>query len=244
MKIAAIAFSPDRSRIAAVSSERKVMLIGREDLQVISKALNGQDWIQLPEGFQPNAVAFGPGDDELTLTSWTSIRILNTRNGKPKAILPPTFRDQFMRIVFGPGDSATRLVAISFYGRIQVAKNARWQESAEPVVFRASMGVPQFSPDGKRLLILSGGVWNVFDNMRLIDVSQLYRPQEAAPENFEGKPAPSWLAEIASAVSALDVGGDGSLTKLEAVQKKYPKSKAGDAYESVWKRFFPDERSK
>jgi len=244
MKIAAIAFSPDRSRIAAVSSERKVMLIGREDLQVISKALNGQDWIQLPEGFQPNAVAFGPGDDELTLTSWTSIRILNTRNGKPKAILPPTFRDQFMRIVFGPGDSATRLVAISFYGRVQVAKNARWQESAEPVVFRASMGVPQFSPDGKRLLILSGGVWNVFDNMRLIDVSQLYRPQEAAPENFEGKPAPSWLAEIASAVSALDVGGDGSLTKLEAVQKKYPKSKAGDAYESVWKRFFPDERSK
>jgi WD40 repeat protein len=244
MKIAAIAFSPDRSRIAAVSSERKVMLIGWEDLQVISKALNGQDWIQLPEGFQPNAVAFGPGDDELTLTSWTSIRILNTRNGKPKAILPPTFRDQFMRIVFGPGDSATRLVAISFYGRVQVAKNARWQESAEPVVFRASMGVPQFSPDGKRLLILSGGVWNVFDNMRLIDVTQLYRPQGAAPENFEGKPAPSWLTEIASAVSALDVGGDGSLTKLEAVQKKYPKSKAGDAYESVWKRFFPDERSK
>ena len=244
MKIAAIAFSPDRSRIAAVSSERKVMLIGREDLQVISKALNGQDWIQLPEGFQPNGVAFGPGDDELTLTSWTSIRILNTRNGKPKPILPPTFRDQFMRIVFGPGDSATRLVAISFYGRVQVAKNARWQESAEPVVFRASMGVPQFSPDGKRLLILSGGVWNVFDNMRLIDVSQLYRPQEAAPENFEGKPAPPWLAEIASAVSALDVGGDGSLTTLEAVRKKYPKSKAGDPYESVWKRFFPDERSK
>ena len=243
MKIAAIAFSPDRSRIAAVSSERKVMLIGWEDLQVIPKSLNGQDSIQLPEGFQPNGVAFGPGDDELTLTSWSSIRTLNIRDGKLKPILPPTFRDQFMRIVFGPGDSATRLVAISFYGRVQVAKNARWQESAEPVVFRGSMGVPQFSPDGKRLLILSGGVLNVFDNMRLIDVSQLYRPQEAAPENFEGKPAPSWLAEIASAVSALDVGGDGSLTKLEAVQKKYPKSKAGDAYESVWRRFFPDEKN-
>jgi hypothetical protein len=44
-------------------------------------------------------------------------------------------------------------------------------------------------------------------------------------------------------VSALDVGNDGSLNTLEAVRKKYPESKAGDAYESVWKRFFPEEKS-
>jgi hypothetical protein len=42
-------------------------------------------------------------------------------------------------------------------------------------------------------------------------------------------------------VSALDTSGDGSLTTLEDVRKKYPASKAGDPYESVWKRFFPDE---
>jgi hypothetical protein len=93
------------------------------------------------------------------------------------------------------------------------------------------------------LLILSGVVSNVFDNMRLIDVSQLYRPQEAAPENFEGKPAPRWLAEIASAVSALDVDGDGSLLTLETVRDRHPESKVGNAYESVWKRFFPEEKS-
>ena len=40
-----------------------------------------------------------------------------------------------------------------------------------------------------------------------------------------------------------DTGGDGSFVTLEAVRKKYPGSKAGDAYESVWKRFFPDEKS-
>jgi hypothetical protein len=243
MKIAAIAFSPDRSRIAAVSSERKVILIGRNDLQVIPNALNGKDSIQLPEGFQPNGVAFGPGDDELTLTSWSGILILNVRDGKIVPIPPPTFRDQFMRLVVGPGDSRMRLVATSLYGRVNVAKSARRQEPAEPVVFSGSIGIPQFSPDGQRLLILSGGLWNVFDNMRLIDVSQLYRPQEAAPKNFEEKPAPPWLAEIASAVSALDVGGDGSLLTLEAVRRKYPGSKAGDAYESVWKRFFPEEKS-
>ena len=148
-----------------------------------------------------------------------------------------------MRLVVGPGDFARRLVAKSLYGRVEVAKGARMQEPAEPVVFRGSIGIPQFSLDGQRLLILSGGMFNVFDSLRLIDVSPLYRPQEPAPEKFEEKPAPPWLADIASAVSASDPSQDGSLMTLEDVRRKYPKSKAGDPYESVWKRFFPDERS-
>ena len=94
------------------------------------------------------------------------------------------------------------------------------------------------------MLIVSGGIWNVFDRMRLIDVSRLYRKQETVPEKFEEKPAPPWLADIASAVSTLDTSGDGSFITLENVRERYSKSKAGDAYEAVWKRFFPDERSK
>ena len=84
---------------------------------------------------------------------------------------------------------------------------------------------------------------NVFDTMRLIDVSPLYRPQEAAPEKFEGKPAPPWLADIAGAVSAFGPSQDGSLTTLEDVRRRYPESKAGDPHEAVWKRFFPNERT-
>jgi dipeptidyl aminopeptidase/acylaminoacyl peptidase len=156
-------------------------------------------------------------------------------------VSPPTFRDQFMRIVVGPGDFARRLVAKSLYGRVEVAKGARMQEPAEPVVFGGSIGNAQFSSDGKRLLILSGGIWNVFDRMRLIDVSPLYRTQETAPETFEEKPVPPWLAEIAAAVSALDTTGDGALVTLETVRKRYPESKAGDAYEAVWKSFIPDD---
>jgi hypothetical protein len=117
------------------------------------------------------------------------------------------------------------------------------QDPAEPVVFSGSIGNAQFSLDGQRLLILSGGIWNVFDRMRLIDLSPLYRPREAAPENFDKKPAPPWLADVASAVSALDNTGDGSLLTLETVRERYPKSKAGDAYEAVWKRFFPEEKN-
>ena len=83
----------------------------------------------------------------------------------------------------------------------------------------------------------------MLDSMRLIDISPLYRKRKTALENFEAKPAPPWLADIASAVSALDNTGDGSLLTLEAVRERYPKSKAGDAYEAVWKRFFPEEKN-
>lgn len=237
MKIVAIAFSPDRGRIAAVSSKREVTLIPA-DFQAIPDALK-----PLPEGFQPYAIVFGPGDDELTLASWGSIRILNIGDGNPRVPMKGqrTFRDQFMRVAVGPDESGTRLVATSLYGRVHVAKSSRIEEPAEPVPFRGSMGVPQFSPDGQRLLILSGGLWNVYDTIRLIDVSALYRPQEAAPEQFQPQPAPRWLADIAGAASALDPGGDGSLLTLKTVRKRYPKSKAGNPYESVWKRFFPND---
>jgi hypothetical protein len=249
MKIVALAFATYHSGIAAVSLEptgplRKVTLFSfTEDyLQVFP--VNGKDSILLAEGFLPNGIAFGPGNDEITLMSWNSVRTLNLRDGKVTAIRPPTFRDQSMRLVVGPGDFATRLLATSLYGRVHVAKSAQRQEPAEPVVFRGSMGIPQFSLDGQRLLILSGGTWNVYDSLRLIDVSPLYRRREDAPDKIEEKSAPPWLAELASAVSASDPGQDGSLTTLEDVRKKYPESKSGDAYKSVWKRFFPDERGK
>jgi len=198
---------------------------------------NGKASILLSEGFQPNGIAFGPGDDEITLTSWNSVRILDLLDGNVTPVPPPTFRDQFMRLVVGPGDFATRLVATSLASRVHVAKGAHRQEPAEPVIFRGPIGIPQFSSDGQRLLILSG-MWNAFDSLRLIDVSSLYRTREAAPESFEEKPAPPWLADIAATVSALDTSGDGSLLTLETVRQRYPESKAGDPYEAVWKRFF------
>ena len=117
------------------------------------------------------------------------------------------------------------------------------QEPAEPVVFRGSIGIPKFSFDGKRLLILSGGTTDAFDTMRLVDVTPLYRTRETASEEFKATPAPPWLVDIASSVSALDPSEDGSLITLEDVRQWYPGSKAGHAYESVWKRFFPEESS-
>ena len=250
MKIVALAFATYHSGMAAVSvdpeksARRKVSLFSFTDdyFQIIP--IKEKDSIPLSEGFLANGIAFGPGNDEITLTSWNSVRTLNLLDGKVTAIRQPTFRDQFMRVVVGPGDYPTRLVATSLYQRVDVARGADREHPAEPVVFRGSVGIPQFSLDGQRMLILSGPMFNVFDSMRLVDLSPLYRRRKTAPEKLEAKPAPPWLAEIASAVSASDPSQDGSLTTLEDVRKKYPGSKAGDPYESVWKRFFPDERSK
>src|SRR5207244_3018449 len=124
---------------------------------------------------------------------------------------------------------------------VHVAKGVQREQPAEPVVFRGSIGFPQFSLDGKRLLILSGAMFNVFDSMRLVDVTPLYRMQKGASKKLELTPAPPWLADIATAVSASDPSQDGSLMTLEDVRKKYSESKAGNPYELVWKRFFPDE---
>lgn len=247
MKVVALAFAAYRSGIATVSVDpaapalRKVSFVGADDLETMPGAMGGQDSIRLAEGFQPNGVAFGPGNDQLTLTSWSGIRTLNLPNGNVTPVPPPTFRDQFMRIVVGPGDFARRLVAKSLYGRVEVAKGTQMKEPAEPAIFGGSIGIAQFSSDGKRLLILSGGIWNVFDRMRLIDVSPLYRTQEQASGTLEEKPVPPWLADIAAAVSALDTTGDGALLTLDTVRTRYPQSKAGDPYEAVWDRFFPNE---
>jgi hypothetical protein len=235
---AIVAVSLDPPVLGAV---RKVTLLRGDDLQVVPGAMHGNDSILLSDGFQPNGIVFGPRNNEITLTSWSGVRILDLRTGNVTPIPPPTFRDQFMRIVVGPFDTNPRLVATSLYGRVEVAKTTQMDQPAEPVVFRGYMGNPQFSSDGQRLLILSGGIFNVLDSMRLIDVSPLYRTKEHAPEKFEDKPAPPWLADIASAVSASDPSNDGSLMTLETVRNNYPGSKAGDPYESVWKRFFPDE---
>jgi hypothetical protein len=245
MKVVALAFATYHSGMAAVyvdpeaPSLRKIALFkfSGEYYEVIP--INGKDSIRLSEGFLPNGITFGPGNDEISLTSWNSVRTLNLRDGKVAAIPPPTFRDQFMRLVVGPGDYATRLVATSLYSRALVAKGAERDKPAEPVVFRGAVGIPQFSLDGQRLLILSGPMFNLFDSVRLIDVSPLHRPWKAPPEKLEERPAPRWLAEIATAVSASDPSQDGSLTTLEDVRKKYPGSKTGEAYESVWKRFCP-----
>ena len=147
MKIVALAFAANRTGIAAVSVDsaapalRKVTLFSFSGDYPQIIPVNGKDSILLSEGFLPDGIAFGPGNDEITLTSWNSVRILNIRDGKVTPIPPPTFRDQSqsMRVVVGPGDFATRLVATSLYGRVNVAKSCAQARAGR------ARGLPRFN---------------------------------------------------------------------------------------------------
>ena len=248
MKIVALAFATYHSGIAAVSVDsdapalRKVNLFSFSEDYLQVFPINGKDSIRLSEGFLPNGIAFGPGNDEITLTSWNSVRTLNLRDGKVTPIPPPTFRDQFMRLIVGPGDYATRLVATSLYGRVHVAKGAQQGKAGR------ARGLPRLN----RISTVQFGWPTIADfirrNVQCVRQRAPRRRQSVVSaagrlhlKTSKTKPAPPWLADIASAVSASDPSQDGSLMTLEDVRKKYPESKAGDPYESVWKRFFPDE---
>jgi hypothetical protein len=129
-KIVALAFATYHSGMAAVSVDPEKPALRRASLFKFSDdnfeiiPIKEKDSIPLSEGFLPNGIAFGPGN-EITLTSWNSVRTLDLRDGKVTAVRPPTFRDQFMRLVVGPGNYATRLVATSLYGRVHVARCAQ-----------------------------------------------------------------------------------------------------------------------
>jgi hypothetical protein len=248
-KITTVAFREDQ-HIAVVApqdtnpahaSDRVVSLLSGENLEVVAAIFGGGDSYALPTAFQPNGAVFGPKDDELTLMSWSGARTLSLQNPPKLTPVPqPTFRDQFVRVVPGPGDPTTRISATSYYGRVVLQRRGE-DLDVEPIVFRGSIGFPQFSDDGRLMLIVSGGLSSALDCVRLIDLTPIYRTPTVAPSELKAESAPPWLAEIASAVSALDAGGDGSLTTLERIRSNHPERKAGNPYEAVWRRFFPEE---
>ena len=246
-KVVAAGVSPDGERLAIASSNGVVALLRAADYQPVSGGVEGKDLFPAPGGFPIIAVNFGPGEHELALSSWTGLRTLNMASGERIAFEPPTFRDQSIRRVLGPGTPSQRLIATALYGRVQIARaetapSASIGATAEPIVVRGSIAIPQFSRSGRRVLTLSGGTLNA-DTLRVSDVTMLNEPQPTSLPSLENTSPPTWLWELAAAVSALDASDDGSLRMLENIRRKYKPRKAAGAYESVWKRFFPDERS-
>ena len=77
-------------------------------------------------GLPPNSVAFGPANDQLTLTSWNGIRTLDLRDREPHTVSPPTFRDQLIRIVAGP---RATLPGVSW--RNPCTDGSKWQSLAQ-----------------------------------------------------------------------------------------------------------------
>jgi hypothetical protein len=245
--VVAAGVSPDAGVLAIGFMDGRVVLVSPDDYQAIEGSADGRATFQMQDGFLPIGINFGRAEDELMLSSWTGTRTLNRKSGEPRQFTPPTFRDRgVIRCVVSSGTPTQRLVATALYGRVEVARTAKVDAPAEPIVLRGAVAVPQFSRNGTRLLTLSGGTPNALDTLRVSDVSMLNDSHPTPIANFKNTPGPIWLADLAAAVSALDAANDGSLLTLEQVRenrKKNEKRKAAGPYDIVWQRFFPEEKS-
>jgi hypothetical protein len=213
--VVAAGASPDAGVLALGFVDGSVALVSPDNYQAIGKGADSGATFQMRDGFRPTGITFGPGEKELTLSSWNAMRTLKTTNGEVRLFRAPTFRDKLLiRRVVSSGPPTQRLVATALYGRVEVARTDRVDARgdpipAEPIVLRGTAAVPQFSRNGTRLLTLSGGQ-NALDTLRVSDVSMLNDLRPAPVANFKNTP-PIWLADLAAAVSALDAANDGSL---------------------------------
>jgi len=251
-KVVAAGASPDAGVLAIGSMDGSVALVSAENYQAIQKRADGRATFQMPDGFLPIGINFGPAENELTLSSWFGTQTLNMKSGEPpRPFTPPTFRDKMIRLVVSSGTPTQRLVATALYGRVVVERTTRVDAPAkpihvEPIVLRGAAAVPQFSRNGTRLLTLSGGMQNALDTLRVSDVSMLNDTRPPPVANFKNAPGPIWLADLAAAVSAFDAANDGSLLTLEQVREnreKKEKRKSAGPYDIVWQRFFPEEKN-
>lgn len=115
---------------------------------------------------------------------------------------------------------------------------------AEPMCFTDAMVYPNFSPDGKTVVTLSGSFWNAMDTIRAWDVS-LGRPAiDASKLRLTGKKSPPWLVDLADAVAGLKVASEDDDTPppiLSELRKKYADSAAPKEYAPVWNRFLAED---
>ena len=175
-------------------------------------------------------------------------RIWSLRDGKWQWLKPKLQRDQIMRIAFAPSASAHILAAgvTGTNGMVGLWDPAHTDELyAEPMCFTEAMVYPNFSPDGKTVVTLSGSFWSAMDTIRAWDVSLSRPPIDPAKLHLTGKKKPPpWLADLADAVSGLKVASEDDETPppvLSELRKDYADSSVSKEYAPVWNRFLAED---
>ena len=150
-----------------------------------------------------------------------------------------------MRLVFNSQREGTRLAAITFNGRVEIEEaSVLDRPAAEPICFKGVVGYSRFSPDGKKILVLSGSYWAAFDTVQVWD-TDLPKPMlEVEQGPFDGSLAPLWLADLAEVESGpgdRNSDDDEAPQTMEDIREKYSVKQAGGRYDIVWRRFFPSQ---
>ena len=133
---------------------------------------------------------------------------------------------------------------MTYNGRVEIKDaSALYGVGAEPICLKGVVGCSRFSPDGKKILILSGPYWLAFDTVQVWDTDLQNPMLEVKRLPFEGSLAPSWLADLAEVESTPEgrnSDDDEGPQTMEDIRKKYSAEQEGGMYELLWRRFFPE----
>jgi WD40 repeat protein len=244
-KVAAASFSDDDKLLATVSPEGAVRLWDTATLKTATVTTEVKGSFNLSRDPRPTSLAFLPDKSVLVMTFFSQpIQFLNIRTGELKQVSSPRRQDQAMRLVFTPQQAGKRLAAITYNGRVEIKEASALDEAgAEPICLKGVVGCSRFSPDGKKILILSGPYWMAFDTVQVWDTDLKNPMLEAKQMPLDGGSAPLWLADLAEVQSAR--GGrssddDEAPLTMEDMRKKYSVQQRGRTYQAVWRRFFPE----
>ena len=192
---------------------------------------------------RPASIASGPGENDLTITvAGRPSQVLDLTTGKfRQSFSPMALRDQNMRIVFGPERperSGRRQEEIILYRRMIPAESTDTARS-EPICFQGTVANAKFSDDGKSVMTLSGDSLNTLDTIRIWSVPVPDPSPDENNQQFTGKDAPAWLADLAELVCGLVTpSGDEQKATREQITK-CARKETRDEYKKIWQRFKP-----
>jgi len=245
-EVTAAAYAKELKQVITASPGGVVRFWDASSLQHPNKAEDAKTCIKMPKGGNPYLLALGPEKDELTVLVYAEpLQIVNFGNRKFRFVYPATAEDIITWFAFGPDTDSRRRVAITSNGRVDIVyADAPEQPLAEPLCFQGLMGYPTVSPDGNRVLILSGPFWHTLNTIQMWN-TRLGKPLPDSDEllNFDRLPAPTWFADLAEAVSGAKISvdeDDPPSRSIVDIAATVPGDQVQGSYRNVWRHFLCD----
>ena len=245
--VSAVSFDTESKMAATASLQGEIHWWMRDKTDPSLWTLTSDAPVEL--GSKPYYLTFAPGDRNLVASPMQKMPLF-VRGGKSVegGGNLPYEQDLWMRYTYGPVQKGGGLTAIVATGRVYLTPadaGEKVDRLSEPIPSPGIGSALQFSPDGHRLLVLSGLTTASMDTIQVWDIHRL---KKIAPESTTAKlrevkvdkPAPPWLADLAYVVGGRgrDVSefDDNQFPSFKSVTRPGDK----DIYQAVWDRFFGD----
>jgi len=241
-QVMAVGFSPDNETMADVTTAGTVRWWNRSGTGRVNLIKSSRAPVDLGKGSMVNALAADPNGRWYASVWSAPCKIIETNNEVDD--LNPGDTDGFLRVCFSSGTDSQQLGVRMMFNRAYVAPLADFEDSArlsEPICYPGHFGIAIPSEDGKRLLILSGPLFNAMDTLQVWDVSAFRSPMPDSssppPSTITGD-APDWLSKLAHVVGGESDFTVNSFPLFQEEIGKDPDSGIEKPLKEIWRRYF------